>query len=68
MQQPVKSPANSLAIDEIVKSAATLSKKKIGALIAIEREIGLRPYIESGVPIDSRVSSEHCEILLEEHD
>jgi len=45
-------------IDEIVKSASILSKKKIGALIAIEREVGLRPYIESGVTIDSKVTSE----------
>ncbi len=45
-------------IDEIVKSASILSKKKIGALIAIEREIGLRPYIESGIPLDSKVTSE----------
>jgi len=46
------------ALDEIVKSAFILSKKKIGALIAIEREIGLRPYIESGVKMDSHVTSE----------
>ncbi|MEE9499954.1 MAG: diadenylate cyclase CdaA [Candidatus Omnitrophota bacterium] len=46
------------ALDEIVKSAFILSKKKIGALIAIEREIGLRPYIESGVTVDSHVTSE----------
>jgi diadenylate cyclase len=45
-------------IDEIVKSAAILSKKKIGALIAIEREVGLRPYIESGIILDSKVTSE----------
>ncbi len=45
-------------LDEIVKAALILSKKKIGALIAIEREIGLRPYIESGVRMDSHVTSE----------
>ncbi len=45
-------------IDEIVKSATILSKKKIGALIAIERETGLRPFIESGVSIESKVTSE----------
>lgn len=45
-------------IDEIVKSVSILSKKKIGSLIAIEREIGLRPYIESGVILDSKVTSE----------
>ncbi|MEE8360000.1 MAG: diadenylate cyclase CdaA [Candidatus Omnitrophota bacterium] len=51
-------PAKDVIIDEVTKSATTLSKKKIGALIAIEREIGLRPYIESGVGLDSKVSSE----------
>ena len=51
-------PAKEIIIDEIAKSASTLSKKKIGALIAIEREIGLKPYIESGVSMDSKVSSE----------
>lgn len=45
-------------VDEIVKSAISLSKKKIGALIAIEREIGLKPYIESGVSVDSQVTAE----------
>ncbi|NQU95451.1 MAG: TIGR00159 family protein [Candidatus Omnitrophica bacterium] len=45
-------------LDEIVKAALVLSKKKIGALIAIEREIGLRPYIESGIKMDSIVTSE----------
>ena len=44
--------------DEIVKAAFVMSKKKIGALIAIEREAGLRPYIESGVRMDSHVTSE----------
>ena len=51
-------PAKEFVIDEITKSATMLSKKKIGALIAIEREIGLRPYIESGVLLDSKVTSE----------
>lgn len=45
-------------LDEIVKAALILSKKKTGALIAIEREIGLRPYIESGIRMDSHVTSE----------
>lgn len=45
-------------IDEIVKSALTLSKNRRGGLIAIEKEVGLKPYIESGVPIDSKISNE----------
>ncbi len=45
-------------LGEIAKASVILSKKKIGALIAIEREIGLRRYVESGVTIDSQVTSE----------
>ena len=45
-------------IDEIAKAIDTLAKRKIGALMAIEREIGLKHYIESGVYLDSRVTSE----------
>ncbi|MFC1548466.1 diadenylate cyclase CdaA [Candidatus Omnitrophota bacterium] len=45
-------------LNEISKAAVVLSKKKIGALVAIEREIGLRRYVESGVSVDSRVTSE----------
>lgn len=43
---------------EIAKAAIVLSKKSTGALIAIEREIGLRRYVESGVNLDCQVTSE----------
>ncbi|MDD5679868.1 MAG: diadenylate cyclase CdaA [Candidatus Omnitrophica bacterium] len=45
-------------LDEIIKAVTVLSKKKIGALIAIEREVGLRSYIESGILLHSKVTSE----------
>ncbi len=45
-------------LEEIIKSANVLSKKKIGGLIAIERETGLRRYVESGVSVDAKVTSE----------
>ena len=45
-------------LEEIAKACVVLSKKKIGALVAIEREIGLRRYVESGVSVDARVTSE----------
>lgn len=45
-------------LDEIVKACEMLSKKHIGALIAIEKDIGLRNYVESGVLIDAKVSAE----------
>jgi diadenylate cyclase len=44
------------AIEEIVSASAMLAANKTGAIIAIEREIGLRNYIESGIPIDGEVT------------
>src|SRR5260221_8189248 len=42
--------------DDIVLAANLFSQNQTGALIIIEREIGLRTYIESGVPLDARLS------------
>jgi diadenylate cyclase len=41
------------AIEEIVVAATMLSSQRVGAIIAIERDIGLRNYIESGIPLDA---------------
>src|SRR5687768_6271848 len=43
-------------IEEVVVAAATLSTQKVGAIIVIEREIGLRNYIESGIPLDAMLT------------
>jgi diadenylate cyclase len=44
------------AYDDIVMAANLFCQNQTGALIIIEREIGLRTYIESGVPLDARLS------------
>jgi diadenylate cyclase len=44
------------AYDDIVLAANLFSQNQTGALIIIEREIGLRTYIESGVPLDAKLS------------
>ena len=41
------------SIEEIVVAASMLSTQRIGAIIAIERQIGLRNYIEGGIPLDA---------------
>lgn len=46
------------SIDEIIKAAARLSEKKVGALICLERRTSLRAYIETGTMMDSLVSVE----------
>jgi diadenylate cyclase len=43
-------------IEEILTAAGMLAKARVGAIIAIEREIGLRNYVESGIPIDASIS------------
>jgi uncharacterized protein (TIGR00159 family) len=52
------SKEESEVIDELVKACVALGNRKIGALIAIERETGINDILESGTPIDARVSSE----------
>jgi diadenylate cyclase len=42
--------------DEIVLAATTLSSEKTGALIVIERKIGLRNLIDAGVSLDAKLS------------
>ena len=41
------------SIEELVVAAGMLSTQRVGAIIAIERQIGLRNYIEGGIPLDS---------------
>jgi diadenylate cyclase len=43
-------------IEEIVVAATMLSSQKVGAIVALEREIGLRNYIESGIPLDATLT------------
>lgn len=49
-------PNDTDAYDDIVLAANLFSQHQTGALIIIEREIGLRTHIESGVPLDARLS------------
>ncbi|MDE2179933.1 MAG: diadenylate cyclase CdaA [candidate division NC10 bacterium] len=51
-------------IDEIVRSAASLAAKKIGAIIALERETRLSDYVDSGVSLDARVSRRLLESIF----
>ena len=45
-------------IEAMVKSVSYMAKRRIGALISIERETGLTDYIETGIPIQSEITSE----------
>jgi diadenylate cyclase len=48
--------ADDETIEELVVAATMLAAQRIGAIIAVEREIGLRNYIESGIPLDATLT------------
>jgi diadenylate cyclase len=43
-------------VEELVIAATMLSTRRIGAIIVIERQIGLRNYIEGGIPLDATIT------------
>ncbi len=46
-------PHTTETIDEVVLAMTTLARRKTGAIIVIERDIGLRNYIEGGIILDA---------------
>ena len=51
-------------IDELANAAVKLSKNRIGALVAIERDVGLGEYVEHGCRLDAALTSELLESLF----
>lgn len=45
-------------VDEIARAATQLAKERMGALIVIERETGLKNFIDTGSKVESKVKSE----------
>ncbi|MCK4235323.1 diadenylate cyclase CdaA [candidate division WOR-3 bacterium] len=45
-------------VDELVRSAKTLSERGLGALIVIKRRVGLKGYLETGKSLEAKVSSD----------
>jgi diadenylate cyclase len=43
-------------IEEVITASGMLAKARVGAIIVLEREIGLRNYVESGIPVDAALS------------
>jgi len=43
-------------IEELVTAATNLAARRIGAIIVLERQIGLRNYIEGGIPLDAMIT------------
>ncbi|MFT8873070.1 MAG: diadenylate cyclase CdaA [Sporolactobacillus sp.] len=45
-------------IDALVKATTYMAKRRIGALISIERKTGLNDYIETGIPLNAHLTSQ----------
>src|SRR5678815_821616 len=43
-------------IEELVTAATNLAARRTGAIIVLERQIGLRNYIEGGIPLDAMIT------------
>jgi len=48
-----KAESREESIEELAVAASMLSSQKVGAIVALERQIGLRNYIEGGIPLDA---------------
>jgi diadenylate cyclase len=59
--------ANDDIVDEVGQAAMALAEKIVGALIVIEREVGLNEYMEIGTRLDARVSRELVESVFLPH-
>lgn len=52
-------------VEELVSSLIKLSKRKVGALIVIERETKLDEYLPTGTSVDARISGALVENIFE---
>ena len=46
------------SVDQLIEAMAQLSRQRVGALFALQRGIDLKPYAETGVAVDAKISSE----------
>lgn len=45
-------------VPEIIRAVGKMAEKKTGALIVLEKDMGLKNYVETGTKIDAKVTSE----------
>ena len=59
------SDENGRIITEIIQCLVNLSRRRVGALIVFEQKTGLQDVIETGISIDSQISSALLENIFE---
>jgi len=63
-EQAIRKDEREALIAEVAEAARHLSRQRHGALIVLERETGLQEYVETGVMIDSQVTSELLQTIF----
>jgi len=51
-----RTDSNDEVVEELVVAATMLASQRTGAIVAVERDIGLRNYIEGGIPLDATLT------------
>ncbi len=46
------------SVDQLIEAMTQLSRSRVGALFALQRGIDLKPYVETGVVVDAKISNE----------
>lgn len=54
-------------LEEVTKAVVALASRRVGALIVLEKEVGLNEYIEVGTRLDARVTRELLESVFMPH-
>ncbi len=54
-------------IEQIVAATKQMADRSVGALIVFERQTGLQEYVETGIAMDSEVSSELLQTIFDHH-
>lgn len=54
-------------LEEVAKAVVSLASRRVGALIVLEKEVGLNEYIEVGTRLDARVTRELLESVFMPH-
>jgi diadenylate cyclase len=51
-------------IEEVERATLRLSRNRVGAIIVLQRDVSLAPYLEGGVKLDARVTAELLESIF----
>lgn len=57
-------PRREEVVEEMIKGVLALSRRRIGAIIAVERQTSLQSYTESGVSMDAAITSELLQTIF----